>query len=421
MRTRFLVAATMLILLASPIVQGADQGSEVSLMLTANELRDSDGDSRNDTVRIVATVESSTTKIVHVSLLSESSSDELIMTRIVQSTSEPSIVAFNVTAWADGAYSFTLIASRPGGEEFQRIDLGDRSLSQGFIGPEATMRLVGEQTIWKGETCSIEMSILDDIAERYDLLTSVRLTGHPFPVDLHHGKHDVDCSNWPQGTYTLSLTVTNSLGAEASTSLEVSILQPLPPSGVVTVSGNNTDSGESCLVQFEMDEGPIVSGTTVIFSTPYGTIRDALFVDCTDWDPGAHLVKIQLTDINGRTSLIPAHVIRHVPGLVIKEDTGWVNRSQAAAFAPEAADPAIWAPLVVGGGVLFILALVITLRVRAPGRSDSDLQFDDLTPPGDPYAEVEKDDHGQWWQRHSDGRIEWWDAIANAWEPWDTL
>jgi|GEM_PF-3456019 len=420
MRPRFLIATIMLLLFASSIVQGVDQEPEVSLLLTANELRDSDGDSRNDTVRIVATIESTVTTVVHVSLLSESSSDELVMTRIVQSTAEPSIVAFNITAWADGAYSFTLIATRPSGEELQRIDLGDRSLSQGFTGPEATMRLVGQQTVWKGETCSIEMSILDDIAERYDLLTSVRLTGHPFPVDLYHGKHDVDCSNWPQGTYSLSLKVTNSLGAEASTSLEVTISQPLPPSGVVTVSGNNTDSGESCLIQFELDEGPIVSDTTIVFSTPYGAVRDALFVDCTDWDPGAHLVKIGLTDVNGRTTLIPTHVIRHVPGLVIKEDTGWVNRSQAAAFAPEAANPDIWAPLVVGGGVLFILALVISIRVRSPRRSGSDSHFDDQ-PPGDPYAEVEKDDHGQWWQRHSDGRIEWWDAITNAWEPWDTL
>ena len=420
MRTRFLITVTMLLLFAYPTVQGADQASEVSLLVTANELRDSDGDSRNDTVRIVATIESLTTTIVHVSLLSESASDELVMKRIVQSTTEPSIVAFNITAWADGAYSFTLIASRPDGEELHRIDLGDRSLSQGFTGPEATMRLVGLQTVWKGQMCSIEMSILDDIAERYDLLTSVRLTGHPFPVDIHHGKHEVDCSNWPQGTYTLSLEVANSLGSEASSSLEITLLQPLPPSGVVTVSGNNTDSGESCLVRFEIDEGPVVSDTSIVFSTPYGTVRDALFVDCTDWNPGAHLVKIGLTDINGRTTLIPVHVVRHVPGLVIKEDTGWVNRSQAAAFAPEAADPDIWAPLVVGGGVLFILALVITIRIRSPRQSGSSSQFDDQ-PPGTPYAEVQMDDHGQWWQRHPDGMTEWWDAVTNAWVPWDTL
>ena len=83
MRPRFLIATIMLLLFASSIVQGVDQEPEVSLLLTANELRDSDGDSRNDTVRIVATIESTVTTVVHVSLLSESSSDELVMTRIV--------------------------------------------------------------------------------------------------------------------------------------------------------------------------------------------------------------------------------------------------------------------------------------------------------------------------------------------------
>ncbi len=143
------------------------------------------------------------------------------------------------------------------------------------------------------------------------------------------------------GTYTVSLTVTDDDGATDTTSATITVLNRVPVASF-TESAETVSTGES--IHFDASESYDPDGTIVAYSWDFGdgTTATGVVVDHAYEDDGVYTVTLTVTDDDGATGSATAtkNVLNRSPVALFSDNATIVTQNEAIHFdASESYDP----------------------------------------------------------------------------------
>jgi len=426
MNTRFVFILAILTLVApATSVTASSDNPRFTAEIIEILILDHNGDLRNDTVLVTIglspspSINEAIPVLVRLTIFEAVTSFEMAEL-ITLEKGQSGSVSFNATAWTSGLHQLTIDAYDEGlSAPPIRLEPTAFPLSSGLSGPSVNIRAYPvSDAIVQGSSCQVEIDHSDEVSDRYETTTQIILEGTPTRMHIKSGTMSLlDCSDWTPGSYELRFSASNSLGMTAESELMLQI-DPAPlPSGVLEVEGNLQDAAfTECRVSVNLTAGQ--GEVKMIWSTPDGLVQGPS-IDCTEWAAGSHLVTVEITDSIGASTLLATNVVRLPPGTLSGDGTGgWVQKEQAALFEPDYKDAKVWTTLIVGSLIALFSPLIILLAVRQR-RSKMEEAIEITSPPDSGDCELRADEHGQWWRRHVDGRIDWWDAASELWVPYE--
>jgi len=416
-----------------------------------NDTFDVDEDGRNDAIRVVLalnkTAEAEAADInILVEAFHEGRSVELWQNLSFTGAVETSI---QVDAWGEGIHLLKLQMFDPqSGSKLADLDAGEWNMAPALIGASLAFDLSAPAWIETGDECTITRQFADQIGERYDVMGKRDLRGAPFAV--YDWDTELDCSQWPAGTYSLSETYQNGLGQYAETWLNMTINNRPAPVFDLQVLGDGEEFGTSCLLSVFPQTIDSHEDWTYTWDTiPDHGIGDIAEANCGDWQPGVHLVRVEVVNAQGISTTAGLNLIRLTPINVVDSN---ISENQSMAWPVRSGGESVGASSdsgLYGAGsaalLVFLVCIIIGMRskeyeeeeiIGVPRAAEQSLYgaAPMLTPAqafqqqwgqpdesaSSPAPAIEElpttvDADGISWRRHPDGKMDWYDEGAATW------
>jgi hypothetical protein len=418
-------------------VASAQTAAEVSMDSIRADRLDLDNDGTADLIRVVHLVNTSEPwASVGVEVIAQIDGMALsFWENFTVNSSAPHLGSIDVAAWSDGAYEIDV---RVWDNELEVLlieqNLGNFELTASLMAPEISMRLKAPPIIHTGESCEILRTFSDEVGDHYEVGGVLSISGVPWLVS--EDADIIDCSRWPAGNYHIIEQYQNGLGFFVREELTFTILNHPPPSFDLLVNGTNGRLGEACSVEVIPEGETNLIGTSIDWqvSDPLNEEVDlpgTAEIDCTDWAPGLHKVRVTLTSPQGQATVDGVNIIK-VPPINLSASEldnvsgeNWPTHSAGAGYQPEPilGNSATSAAAVASVGlvVAVLLGLLAGLMLT---RKKSEAGYDEVYGgvEVEQYAQSEADGlptytdpQGVVWRQHPDGSMDWFDPQSGQW------
>ena len=337
-----------------------------------------------------------------------------------------------VDAWKEGEYTVTLRFINPmTNEVISEYQLGVFNLMVGIEKPFLALNVIAnhegravDDNFNTGSECKVKRNILDKIGHRYNQTGEVQFIGAPWitppiePGELVPNTDEVDCSNWPAGKYSLKMIYHNSLGYSLEISKNFSIINQPAPSYKLNVTGQNMEIGSFCFVTIEPTDGTDFSENQISWTTiPEHEGVAGLEINCKMWMPGIHRIIVNVTNSEGISSTNGINLVR-IPPLGENVST-WGNESVTSSWPVRSggeieSEYTGYIATGIGMLLLFLISILILKRFGEDIQGEFTKTKSNIDNEGLP---THTDDEAHLWRQHPDGQIDWWDASANMWIP----
>ncbi len=416
-----------------------------------NDSIDADDDGRDDAVRIVlalnktAEVESADVNILVTSYHDGRSVEEwnnLSFSGAIETS-------IRIDAWGEGIYVHKLQMFDPqSGKKLADLDAGEWNMAPALTGAYLELKLSAPEWMETGDECTIERTFIDEIGERYDVMGKRDIRGIPFKVN--DWDDVLDCSLWPAGDYLISETYQNGLGQKTESWLNLTINNRPAPSFELQVIGDGEEYGTTCLLHIDPTTIDSHEEWTYIWDTipDHGAV-DSPDLNCSSWQPGVHLVRIEVVNEQGISSTSGLNLVRLTPLNPVDSN---ISENQSMAWPVRSGGDAVGASTdtgLYGAGsaalLVFLVCIMIGMRskeyeeeeiIGVPRASEQKLyaappiltpaqafqqqwgQPEDTLP--EPAPSIDElpttvDADGITWRRHPDGKMDWYDEGAGNW------
>jgi len=416
-----------------------------------NDSIDADDDGRDDAVRIVlalnktAEVESADVNILVTSYHDGRSVEEwnnLSFSGAIETS-------IRIDAWGEGIYVHKLQMFEPqSGKKLADLDAGEWNMAPALTGAYLELKLSAPEWMETGDECTIERTFIDEIGERYDVMGKRDIRGIPFKVN--DWDDVLDCSLWPAGDYLISETYQNGLGQKTESWLNLTINNRPAPSFELQVIGDGEEYGTTCLLHINPTTIDSHEEWTYIWDTiPDHGAGDSPDLNCSSWQPGVHLVRIEVVNEQGISSTSGLNLVRLTPLNPVDSN---ISENQSMAWPVRSGGDAVGASSdtgLYGAGsaalLVFLVCIMIGMRskeyeeeevIGVPRAAEQKLydappiltpaqafqqqwgQPDDTLP--EPAPSIDElpttvDADGITWRKHPDGKMDWYDEGAATW------
>ena len=408
-----------------------------------NDTFDADEDGRLDAVRLVLALNrTDEVERADLNILVEAFLDG----RSIQQWSNLSLdsaveTSIQVDAWDEGIHEIRLQMFDPqSGDILADLDGGEWNMAPALA--VAKVELILRSPVWleTGDECTIKRGFVDEVGERYGLLGVRDLRGTPFAVQSWVDV--IDCSNWPAGDYTLHETYQNGLGQSSKSWLNMTIHNRPAPAIELVVVGDGEEYGETCFLSVYAQTLDSTDDWRYIWDTiPDHGVGNQSEVDCGTWQPGVHMVRVEVINGQGISTSIGMNLIRLTPiGVVdsnISENQSFAWPVRSGGDAGTTSETGMY-----GAGsaalLIFLVCVMIGMRSKDHEEGDVDIPVQEFVPmitPAMAYQQqwgqqaeqepaVEElpttvDADGILWRRHPDGRMDWYDEGASTWHAFE--
>ena len=434
-----LIIITLLLPLI-PFIENVQAGGNNDFTVVNYEAReqDIDNDGFVDQLRIVYnvnTTDSNTQVSAQVNTIFNQypAEHEIIQWDNFTLTNEKSLSrSIFVDAWKEGEYTVTLKFVNPMTNEIiSEYQLGVFNLMVGIEKPFVALNVIAEHegksvddNFNTGSECKIKRNILDKIGHRYNETGEVQFIGAPWitpsiaPGENTPNSDEIDCSNWPAGKYSLKLIYHNSLGYSLESWKNFSILNQPAPSFNLNVTGQNMEIGTLCFITIEPTDGTDFSENQISWTTtPEHEGIGGLELNCKMWMPGIHRIVVNVTNSEGISATNGINLVR-IPPLGENVST-WGNESVTSSWPVRSGgevESEFTGYIATGIGMLllFLISIIVLKRFGEDIQGEFTNKKSMINAEGLP---THTDEEGHLWRQHPDGQIDWWDANANMWIP----
>jgi len=413
MREKLMI--TILLLFSLHVVNGVhaseSQTSEVSIVALRNDSLDTNEDGRLDAIRVVVVLN---TTAGHADL-------RLVLegTSLGRTVEESAIISFDhqteaslqIDAWADDDLSIALVVYGDEGQEIIRRTIGTFSTSPALSPPKLELSLEAPLWLETGDECQIKRSFIDQTGPRYQQSGTRSFTGAPFSV--LDDENSLDCSNWPAGEYRLRETYLNGLGQSATSVLNLTIHNRPPPVFNLVVQGDGDEVGTPCKItmepsQYGVDYTPFSKQWDL---TPKRLSGNTSSLDCSDWQPGVHRIRLTVTDLEGISDTEGVNLVRMPTIDTVSNEDGGPIRSSGEETNVEVTG---WYTML---GLTFLTALAVFFVLRRKSSAVAEFEPLEVLPDSEGLP-THTDADGLLWRMHHDGQLDWWDSISRTWQRW---
>jgi len=439
----------------NPIAESATGDNQADADLSANGIKvlawrndtfDADEDGRLDAVRIVLAlniteaVETSDINIL-VEAFHDGRSIELWANHSLNGAIETSI---QVDAWGEGIYLLKLQMYDPqSGSLLADLDAGEWNMAPALATPSLKFDLKSPGWIETGDHCEIKRVFVDEIGERYGKMGQRDLRGTPFAT--YEWDTELDCSTWPAGEYTLHETYQNGLGQSTEAWLNLTINNRPPPAIKLVVIGDGEEYGGTCLLVISAETLDSTENWNYTWDTiPDHAIGDVSEINCGSWQPGVHMVRVEIKNAQGISTTVGINLIRLTPIGVVDSN---ISENQSMAWPVRSGgdmnDESEGGLYGVGSAALLIFLVCVIIGMRSKELEEDDvmetpvaMQNQMLTPAAayqQQWGQTEEDPvvvsleelpttvdaDGITWRRHPDGRMDWFDEGSSEWHAFE--
>jgi hypothetical protein len=354
--------------------------------------------------------------------------------------------------WLSGTHEFTLrVHDLSDGEVEYEENIGSFALSSAFDPPTLTLSRTGEAEVIRGSTCLIAADLEDSVGDFFGQQGEIVWDGVPFePAEQ---TTSLDCSQWPDGDYTVSAIYTNGLGIITGTYVLVELASPQPTKVEFDLSGVSAEVGGQCVISVENRVAPPSSTQAEIERFEWrvdGTASNQQgdVFDCSQLPAGRTTVQVIAHAVGGTSDTAEVNIVK------IPEATSGQSDEGVQTSAMDDVEKKTWGIITaIVLGILALIAPIMLFRGRKSEYEEAEevALWDSLTatappppmaaspvvpvvaaspppmaaspvvpvvaapPPQQAVFEEVVDADGVFWREYQDGHFEYFDQTTQRW------
>jgi len=411
----------------------------VTAWLTDHQLLDSNGDEQQDLFRARYDFDSVSDALdvaVELEVTTPDNSHFSIWDNYTITGDLYDLRSLEFTTWYTGQHEFTLRVHDLSDNkiEFEK-SFGQFTLSSGFDPLSLNLTTNFESVTTLGSECQIHAMLNDKIGESYDSVGEIKWFGLPFTPSM--SVDILDCSQWPEGTYSVSASYVNGLGLEVESVISVEVVLPPTPPDIVFDLSNVPDLGrDSC----EIGINNAIDSTNILTVESYEWYVNGVLsstttekLSCSEFDFGLTYIEIYAYGEGDTFDVEKANIVLNMDP-TSPDSNSSVEISLKSNTETESGG-------LITIAILCLIALIIPAFVfrnrtsdeesnydigdamwlkdippHLPSESNMGLQHDNFIPPSrqNQWEEI-VDDDGYQWRKYPDGRAEWYDSQTDEW------